>query len=128
MEPLEYAISKDIRNTQIVRELDRTRQRELFQYAGVGMIIVGLLLYSAWQHFELVRHGYRLEEMQKAKKDEEAINRSLKLQLEVLKSPQRIERLATERLRMIEAGPQTAIVIERATPAEPPAKSILARR
>jgi cell division protein FtsL len=128
MEPLEYAISKDIRNTQIVRELDRTRQRELFQYAGVGMVIVGLLLYSAWQHFELVRHGYRVEEMQKQKKDEEAINRSLKLQLQVLKSPQRIERLATERLRMIEAGPQTAIVLERATPVDPPAKSILARR
>jgi cell division protein FtsL len=128
MEPLEYAISKDIRNTQIVRELDRTRQRELFQYAGVGMIIVGLLLYSAWQHFELVRHGYRVEEMQKQKKDEEAINRSLKLQLQVLKSPQRIERLATQRLRMIEAGPQTAIVLERATPVDPPAKSILARR
>jgi cell division protein FtsL len=128
MEPLEYAISKDIRNTQIVRELDRTRQRELFQYAGVGMIIVGLLLYSAWQHFELVRHGYRVEEMQKQKKDEEAINRSLKLQLQVLKSPQRIERLATQRLRMIEAGPQTAIVLERATPVDPPEKSILARR
>jgi cytochrome c-type biogenesis protein CcmH/NrfG len=128
MEPLEYAISKDIRNTQIVRELDRTRQRELFQYAGVGMVIVALLLYSAWQHFELVRHGYRVEEMQKQTKDEEAINRSLKLQLQVLKSPQRIERLATQRLRMIEAGPQTAIVLERATPVDPPAKSILARR
>jgi len=128
MEPLEYAISKDIRNTQIVRELDRTRQRELFQYAGVGIVIVGLLLYSAWQHFELVRHGYRVEEMQKQKKDEEAINRSLKLQLQVLRSPQRIERLATQRLRMIEAGPQTAIVLERTTPVDPPAKSILARR
>lgn len=128
MEALEYAVSKDIRNTQIVRELDRVRQRELFHYAGVGAVIVSLLLYSAWQHFELVRHGYRIEEMQKAKKDEEAVNRSLRLQLQVLKSPQRIERLATERLRMIEAGPQTAIVLERATAAEPPAKSILARR
>jgi cell division protein FtsL len=128
MEPLEYAVSKDIRNSQIVRELDRGRQRELFHYAGVGTVIVTLLLYSAWQHFELVRHGYRLEEMQKQRKDEEAVNRSLRLQLQVLKSPQRIERLATERLRMIEAGPQTAIVLERATPAEPPARSILARR
>lgn len=128
MEALEYAVSKDIRNTQIVRELDRARQRELFHYAGVGAVIMALLVYSAWQHFELVRHGYRLEEMQKAKKDEEAVNRHLRLQLQVLKSPQRIERLATERLRMIEASPATAIVLERATPAEPPSKSILASR
>ena len=59
MEAFEYAISKDIRNNQIVREIDHSRQRELWRWTGIGTVIVALLVFSAWQHFELLRHGYR---------------------------------------------------------------------
>ena len=55
----EYAIKKDVRNNPIVREVDRNRQRELWRSVGVGGILVSVLLFSAWQHFELLRHGYR---------------------------------------------------------------------
>ena len=78
-----------------------------------------MLLFSAWQHFELLRHGYRLEQMQQERASEEAINRHLRLEIETLRSPARIERLATSRLRMVAPAPDEAIVIERviATPA-----------
>ena len=58
-----------------------------------------MLLFSAWQHFELLRHGYRLEQMQRERAAEDEINRHLRLEIETLRSPQRIERLATGRLR-----------------------------
>ena len=32
---------------------------------SVGALLVAILLYSAWQHFELIRYGYRIEQMQK---------------------------------------------------------------
>ena len=38
---------------------------ELWQSAGVAVLLVLVLLFSAWQHFELLRHGYRLEQMQR---------------------------------------------------------------
>ena len=61
----EYAIRKDVRNNPIVREVDEERHRELWQSVGIGVVLVLVLLFSAWQHFELLRHGYRLEQMQR---------------------------------------------------------------
>jgi cell division protein FtsL len=59
---------------------------------------------------------------------EEDIARHLRLEIETLRSPKRIETLATERLHLIAPSPDEAIVIERVVPAEPPAKSVVARR
>jgi hypothetical protein len=64
-ESFEYAIKKDVRNNPIVREVDEARQRELWKSVSVAAFLVGVLLFSAWQHFELLRHGYQIEEMQR---------------------------------------------------------------
>jgi hypothetical protein len=130
-ESFEYAIKKDVRNNPIVREVDRDRYRELWRSVGIGLFLVGVLLFSAWQHFELLRHGYRLEEMQRERANEAEINRHLRLEIDVLRSPARIEELATRPepgLAMIAPGPGDASVIERVLPAELPSSSVLARR
>ncbi len=124
----EYAIKKDVRNNPIVREVDRDRHREMWRSVGVGVFLVAVLLFSAWQHFELLRHGYRIEEAQKDRASEVEINRHLRLEIETLRSPARIERLATERLQMISPGPGDASVIERVLPPPPPPRSVVARR
>jgi cell division protein FtsL len=127
-ETFEYAIKKDVRNNPIVREVDRERQREMFRSAAIGVFLVSVLLFSAWQHFEILRHGYRLEQMQKERAAEEEINRHLRLEIETLRSPARIERLATDRLHMVAPGPDEAAVIERVLPTSPPPRSVVARR
>ena len=127
-ETFEYAIKKDIRNNPIVREIDRERHREMWKSAAIATLLVAALLFSAWQHFELLRHGYRLEQMQKERAAEEEINRHLRLEIETLRSPARIERLAMGRLHMIAPGPDEASVIERVLPTTPPPRSVVARR
>lgn len=124
----EYEIRKDFRNNQIVREVDERRQRDLWMSLGIGMVLVGVLLFSAWQHFELLRHGYKLEQMQRDRAAENDINRHLRLEMETLRSPQRIEKLATERLGMVSPGATEAVVIERVVPTPAPAKSVVASR
>ena len=124
----EYAIKKDVRNNPIVREVDESRQRELWRSIGVGVLLVGVLLFSAWQHFELLRHGYRIEQMQRERAAEEEVNRHLRLEIESLRSPERIERIAKEKLQLVEPAADEAIVIERVTPAAPPGKAIVASR
>ena len=128
MEALDYAISKDVRNNQIVREIDHSRQRDLWRWAWIGSVILALVVYSSWQHFELLRHGYRVEQMERARKQEVEINRHLRLQIQTLKAPQRIAAIATSQLRMVEPTSADAVVLERAVPVEPPSKSIVARR
>ena len=124
----EYEIRKDFRNNQIVREVDERRQRDLWQSLGIGALLVMVLLFSAWQHFELLRHGYRLEQMQRERATEDEINRHLRLEIETLRSPQRIEKLATQRMGMVTPAQGDAIVLERVTPAKPPAASLVAAR
>ena len=127
-ETFEYAIKKDVRNNPIVREIDRDRQREMWRSASIGVVLVSVLLFSAWQHFELLRHGYRLEQMQEERAAEDDINRHLRLEIDTLRAPARIERLATERLHMVSPGPADASVIERVVPSPVPPRAVVASR
>jgi len=128
MEPFEYAIKKDVRNNPIVREIDEARQRDMWKSVGVAGFLVLVLLFSAWQHFELLRHGYQIEEMQRQRAAEEETGRRLRLEIETLKSPTRIEALATRQLHLVAPTREDAIVLERVVLADPPAKSVVARR
>ena len=128
MESFEYAIKKDVRNNPIVREIDETRQRELWKSMGIAGFLVLALLFSAWQHFEILRHGYQTEELQRQRAVEEETSRRLRLEIETLKSPRRIEALATGKLHLVAPSRDDAIILERVQPADPPPTSIVAQR
>ena len=127
-ESFEYAIKKDVRNNAIVREVDEARQRDLWKSVGIAGFLVLVLLFSAWQHFELLRHGYKVEQMQSERAAEEDAARHLRLEIETLKAPKRIEALATHKLHLVTPARDEAIVIERVALADLPAKSVVARR
>jgi cell division protein FtsL len=124
----EYAIRKDVRNNPIVREVDEERHRELWQSVGIGVVLVLALLFSAWQHFELIRHGYRLEDLHRERAEQAEINRHLRLEVETLRSTQRIEQLAIRQLGMVRPGPDDAVILERVVPSPAPAASVVAAR
>jgi cell division protein FtsL len=127
-EAFEYAVRKDVRNNPIVREVDAERQAEMWKSLGLAALVVMAVMFWTWQHFELLRHGYKLEELQRQRAAEEDIARHLRLEIETLKSPKRIETLARTRLNLVTPSREDAIVIERVVPAEPPAQTGLARR
>ena len=81
MEAFEYAIKKDVRNNPIVREVDEARQRDLWKSGGVATVMVVIVLFSAWQHFELLRHGYQVDELQVEKARQEEISRQYRLEI-----------------------------------------------
>ena len=127
-EAFEYSIKKDIRNNPIVREIDEERQRQLWRTAGISAVLVVVLLFSAWQTFELVRHGYVVQRLERERAAEEEINRHLRLEIESLRSPRRIEEMAIRDLKLVAPSRDQAIVIERVAPSAPPPKSIVALR
>jgi cell division protein FtsL len=127
-EAFEYAVRKDVRNNPIVREVDADRQAEMRKGLLLAGLVVVAIMFWTWQHFELLRHGYKLEELQKQQAAEEDIARHLRLEIETLRSPKRIEAIARGKLNLVTPTREDAIVIERVVPAEPPAKSVVARR
>jgi cell division protein FtsL len=127
-ESFEWAIKKDVRNNPIVREVDSERHREMWQSASIGVFLVVVLLFTVWQQFELLQYGYRTEQMEQQRAEEEEIRRHLLLEIESLRAPARIERMAKRDLDMIAPGSADASVIERAIQGEAPPNSIVARR
>lgn len=125
-EAFEYAIKKDVRNNPIVRDVDEHRLREQRRSVAVGVLFVSVLLFSGWQRVELLQHGYRLEQMQQQRAEEDEINRHLRLEIETLVAPQRIEALAVRNLHLVTPAPGSAITIERVMRPEPPAVSVVA--
>ena len=125
-ETFEYAIKKDVRNNPIVREIDRERNREMVRSVAIGVFLVAVLLFWAWQQFELRRNGYRLEQMQQERAVEAEVNRHLRLEMQTLQAPERIERLALGKLHMVAPRPEDATVIERVVATPPPPRSVVA--
>ena len=70
----------------------------------------------------------QVEELQRHRAVEEDTARHLRLEIDTLRSPKRIEAIATERLHLVVPTQEEAIVIERVVPGPPPAKSVVARR
>lgn len=127
-ETFDYAIRKDVRNNPIVREVDEHRQRQLWTSLAIGAVLVVVVMFDAWQHFELIRQGYAIEALQKARAEEDEASRHLRLEAATLRAPQRIERIAASRLGMSVPKAADTIVLERVLPAEPPPRSVVASR
>ncbi len=122
----EYEATPKVRNTAIIREPDKRQHRELWRWVGFGAVLVVVILFSEWKNFELIRHGYRIEDLRKEHEKAESANRHLRLEIETLTSPKRIERFATEQLNLVVPSQDQAIVLERVEVAPPPDTEIVA--
>jgi cell division protein FtsL len=124
----EWAIKKDVRNNPIVREVDRERHREMWRSVWIGAFLVVVLLFTVWQQFQLLQYGYRMELMQQQRAEEQEIHRRLRLEIEALRSPGRIEQVATKELHMVAPATADAAFIERVIQTEAPPRSVVVRR
>lgn len=122
---VEYAIKKDLRNNPIVRGVDQKQRRALVRTLGIGVLVVGMLLFSAWQRYQMIDHGYRVEKLTKDIAEQEALNRRLRLEVETLRSPEMIESRAIRELQMAYPTPAETVLVER-IPATTAPKAVVA--
>jgi hypothetical protein len=122
----EYAIKMDVRNNPIVREIDETRQRELWRWMLVGGVLVAVVLFSLWQRFSVLRIGADIERMQHTLQEEREVGSQLRLEVETLSAPRRIERLASGRpLYMTMPDRKSTWILERAATSAPPPGAVV---
>ena len=125
---LEYEKTPKVRNTAIIREPDKRQHKELRRWVGFGIVIVAVVLFSAWQNFELIQHGYRIEDLRKEHEIEKSKNQHLRLEIESLTSPKEVERIATEELNLVVPSQDQVVVLERVEMAPRPDTAIVATR
>ncbi|HUL73365.1 MAG TPA: hypothetical protein VLT86_09710 [Vicinamibacterales bacterium] len=122
---VEYAIKKDIRNNQVVREVDAQQKRDFRRTVLLALLIVGTALVSAWQHVEVVKYGRRAQKVRDLLSQEESLRRKLRVDYEMERAPQNVQQRAVHELHMVAPSASDIIVIERA-PAVAPRKDIVA--
>lgn len=115
----EIHIVKQIDNSRLTKEVDYQRTKECLLLMILGAFCLLLLLLLAWQHFQIVRHGYETEALKKDLTIQADFNHQLKLERAYLRSPQRIDLIARAKLGLRPPSFEQIIVLPEPFPAEP---------
>ncbi len=122
---IEYAIKKDIRNNPIVRGVDLEQKREFQRTLWLAVLVVATLLFTAWQHLDVVSYGYQIEGARQLLSVETSTSRKLRIEIETLLAPEELRERATRELHLVAPSAADTIVYERA-PATTAGKGIVA--
>jgi len=126
--PTAFSLSHALPPQQVVLQVDATRQLDYRRWLVLGLVLLAAALFDGSQRSAPLSHGYRLEELQRARAEEEALGRRLRLEIASRRSPALIESLAVTKLHLIQPGRNDAIVITRVVPTPPPPASVVASR
>jgi cell division protein FtsL len=107
-----FTLTKAVRNEQLVRELDRKRHHELLLVALTGFVLTVAVIVYAWPHFEMIRLGYRMEELRERREELIGVKYHLELQRATEVDPARIESIAREELGMVYPTPEQSVVVD----------------
>jgi cell division protein FtsL len=105
--------------------VDEKQRRALLRTLAVGVLVVGMLLFSGWQRYQMIDHGYNVERLTKDIEAQEATNRQLQLEVDTLESPALIESRAMRELGMQYPTPAETVLVER-VPATTAPKAVVA--
>ena len=118
---IEVHYEKRIINNNVIREADAKSHRDYIVVTVLAaMFVFGLFAY-AWQHYQWIQYGYRIEEAQKKKEQLAEIGRQLRLERASLRSPQRIDAIARRDLGMVVPAPGQLVTFSADAPLTIPA-------
>ncbi len=109
---------KPVDNSRLVPVLDPSEPRRHVATLFIAAAIFVVILVSAWQRFDGVQDGYKLEALQKQKQVMLESNRKLKLEEASLGDPVRIDTIARNQLGMTLVSPAQVIQAEPEAPAQ----------
>jgi len=101
----EFHTVKRIDNSRLVRHVEPVRQRGLYRTAGLGAIVAVFLMMYVYQHFRCIDLSFQLEDLKAKQTQLTSLNSELRLEIEGLRDPRRIDVIARRRLGLTEALP-----------------------
>jgi len=92
-------------NQRLVRERDRQRSRELWRFLLTAAVLAVPVLGYVWQRVDFLRVSYHYERLQKERQTLLEQSEQLKVERATLMDHDRIERLARQRLGLVDPEP-----------------------
>src|SRR5215510_7270413 len=99
--PIEVHLEKRIITNNVIREADAKSHRDYIVVTVLASVFLFGLFAYAWQHYQWIQYGYRIEEAQKKKEQLSETSRQLHLEKATLSNPKRIDALARRDLGMV---------------------------
>lgn len=81
--------------------------------------VIGMLLLFVWERVDIVRVGYRIEQLKTQKIVLQREQDELRVKVSALTAPDRIARAATEKLGMVPPQPGQVVMVSAVDPAPP---------
>jgi cell division protein FtsL len=78
--------------------------------------IIGMLLLFVWERVDIVRVGYRVEQLKTKKISLQREQDELRVKVSALTAPDRIAKAATEKLGMVQPQPGQVVMVSAAGP------------
>ncbi len=101
----EFHTVKRIDNSRLVRNFEPARMRGFYKTAGLGAIVAVFLMFYVYQHFRCIDLSFQLEDLKARQTKMSALNSELRLEIEGLRDPRRIDVIARRQLGLTEPLP-----------------------
>jgi cell division protein FtsL len=96
---------KRIDNSRLVRNVEPVRLRSYYRTAGLGAIVAACLMMYIYQHFRCIDLSFQLEDLKAKQTQSMALNSELRLEIEGLRDPRRIDVIARRQLGLTQPMP-----------------------
>jgi cell division protein FtsL len=102
---VEFYTVKRIDNSRLVRHVEPMKLRNLYKTAALGGIVAAFFMLYIYQHFRCIDLSFQLEDLKAKQEQAQALNSGLKLEIETLRDPRRIDVIAQRELGLTRAQP-----------------------
>ena len=101
----EFHTVKRIDNSRLVRAAEPIRMEGFYRTAGWSGVIAIFLMFYVYQHFRCIDLSFQLEDLKARQTKTLALNSALRLEIEGLRDPRRIDVIARRHLGLTEPLP-----------------------
>jgi cell division protein FtsB len=101
----EFHTVKRIDNSRLVRHAEPVRMQGFYRTAAWGGVIAMFLMFYVYQHFRCIDLSFQLEDLKARQTKISALNSELRLEIEGLRDPRRIDVIARRQLGLTEPLP-----------------------
>ena len=101
----EFHTVKRIDNSRLVRPAEPMRMQGLYRTAGWSALIAVFMMFYVYQHFRCIDLSFQLEDLKARQTKISALNSELRLEIEGLRDPRRIDVIARRQLGLTEPLP-----------------------
>ena len=89
----------------------RKKKKSSLIYFPYVLVLVVAVFFYIWQHTQVIKTRYRINKLQKELEEIKNKNKYLKVKTNSLKSLSRIEKIATEELKMVKPKKEDIIIL-----------------